>query len=103
MAMERISTVARDRSAQYDCWSVLAIACVAVFGVISVTLAADPARPGTRTKRPQRPLQAQRSDEAAASQDTVDAAQGGDPAVASGGNAGANTSDADPLPAHVHP
>ena len=101
--MERISTVARDRNAQFDCWCVLAIACVVVFGVISITLAADPARPGTRTKRPQRPLQAQRSDDATASQDTVDAAQGGDPAATSGGNAGANATDTDPLPAHVHP
>lgn len=103
--MERISTVARDRSAQYHCWSAWVIVCMAMCGLSSNFILADPARPKTRTARPQRPLQAQRSnpDPSADSQDSADSLPGGDQPPMAANNPPATTAEVDQLPQHVHP
>ncbi len=103
--MERISTVARDRSARHDCWYVLVIACAATWGLSFDAWGADPAPPGTKTRRPLRSLQAQRNtpDQAGESQDTGNAVPGGDQASVVGGNPASNGSELDQLPSHIHP
>lgn len=101
--MERISTVARDRGARQFCWNILALACIAGLGLMSVTRGADPVRPGG-TKRPQRPQAVQRSnaEPSEVAQDTVDSV-GSDRASAAGSSSADNPSEGDQLPPHVHP
>ena len=105
MAMERTSTVARDCRACHYCWSVLSIGCAAALSLAAVTFGADPTRPGTKTKRPPRSLQAQRTnpDQTANSPDIADGLPGGEPADKVGNNPAANIVEADQLPPHVHP
>ncbi|MES2794007.1 MAG: DUF1571 domain-containing protein [Planctomycetota bacterium] len=104
--MERISTVARDRSARPHCWSVLIIAAVACVELVSLSWGADPSRPAGKARRPQRPTsQTQRptSEQSADSRDAFEAPGDVDPAADVRENPPPTNPVSDPLPQHVHP